>query len=443
MTYTPLPVISGERDLVPKTSYQVVVTAGIRSASGAPILKDRFFMMGATASKREFKRRDGGAGWSAPGRDPHPGYLAWNDIAKIKDHPEVARCRTFYGYLVHASLAESARWSRVAYWIKPLGKRPPSKRPMCEGDGLDAQRFMGLNEGGGEIWSQIVCPGDLCPFAMGETPPCKLTAHLTFQLVFPSESGWPGLPSHLAAWSTGSVYSTASLAGLFARLLGSRFVNPSLPDGAPEDSGVCGALGIDPASLPLLGLPFVARIDERTSEAHGGARFPVTTFSPWGDWQEWVMRQFRARRELAGGGPVLSLGAAPVPAPVAVNDPEFEEARVDLVADVRPEVGAEPIEDAVVVDAALVAKDEGVDPEYEPMPEFLGSAQVYELERLCKELGVDLAELCVSIGASGGLSAKRVSADDTPAALARRIEATIRAKAGQKTAQPPPSSRKK
>lgn len=418
MTYVPLPVISGEIDLVPKPSYQVVVTAGIRSANGSPILKDRFFMMGATASKKEFKKRDG-SGWSAPGRDPHAAYLPWNNIAKVKDHPEVARVRTFYGYLIHATLGESARWSRVAYWIKALGKRPPSKRPMCEGNGLKARRFMGLEPDGTEKWAEIVCPGDLCPYAMGETPACKLTAHLSFQLVFPPESGWVNLPSHVATWATGSVYSTASLAGLFARMLGSRFVNPSLPEGAPEDSGVCGALGIDPASVPLLGLPFVARIDERTSEAHGGSRFPVTTFSPWGDWQEWVMRQFRARRELSGCGPVLSLGAAPV----AVSDPEFEESRADLVSDVRPDVGVEAIQDAEEVTET--------DP---PLPRFLAPEQVFELERLCAERGVPVASLTVALGlGGGGLDTKKLAATETAEEAARRIVSMIEGLAAKRS----------
>lgn len=317
----------------PAAPIGVVVAVGIKSAkSGAPVLKDRFWFMSRNAASKEFA--GSGRAYKALSREIDPAFEAWNRLAKGTDSGKIfdRRVCVIRGNIVHGSIEDAVMWNRSAHRLPEPNPNPASLRPACEGNGIWARRFRG-SEGGQEIFEEMPCPNEACPFAQdGKT--CKVFASLLFQLRWDAADPFEAhFPRTLAMWSTRGIYSARNLLGLFEYVLGTDAVMPRDADGErPPDwkPGLAAEMGIPEPSL--FGMPFVMQVGEKTSpgrDGREGRRFPVVTFSPDGDLMAWLVHQ-RQQRELAAGGDRPAL-----PAYVSTRAPEYmerirHEARVEL-----------------------------------------------------------------------------------------------------------------
>ena len=246
----------------------VVLSAGIKGPSGAPIERDRYHLV---------------VPHEADGRRAHhPGFAAFNSA------PPEAR-RVIRGNLVHATAAECFELSLRAQVSKALGlKAHPNRRPVCSGDGVRAVRWTG-----GEDFTEVPCLHDLCPARLAEPAECKPWARLYFRLRW--KDGSP-LSTPLTKFTTGSWNTIANLKGFF----------DALDRNARE-------LGL--TDYTLFGLPFTLTLTEKTN-AQRRSRFPVTVISEdmspidFFRWQRAHIRELQA--------PVVSLLEGPE------HDPDVE-----------------------------------------------------------------------------------------------------------------------
>lgn len=371
----------------PRNPIGVAVTVGIKSAkSGAPVLKDRFWMMSPHAASKEFQ--GSGRAYKALAREMHPAFEAWNRMAKgsmgVDDRQRDPRSAVLRGNIVHSELGDAVFWNRSAQKLPEPHPNPPSQRPACEGNGVWARRFEGVVDGL-ERFGEISCPNEACIFAQQGL--CKVFASLLFQLRWDREDAFQGqFPATLAMWSTRGVNSARNLLGLFEYVLGTEAIAPWTPK---EDwkPGLAQELGI--VSPSLFGLPFTMTVGEKTGKSHDGKegrRFPVVSFSPDGDLVAWLVHQ-RRQRELAAGADRLAL-----PAYVTTREPDYidrirHEARVELdpsaVEFIDPEHLPQPepkrdgpvlLSPAKCATLRALAADHG-DPE--------GEALAHEAARLC------------------------------------------------------------
>lgn len=369
----------------------VRATVGIRSNSGEPILKDRFFLMNPVASPAKFQMKNGGE-MKGLRSHPHPSFTAWNEEAKrivdenAKKQGVTSRCGAIRGNLIHARLPDAAEWNAAAQKLPGLPS-PPSQRPACCGDGVRALRFSHM-EGGEEIFKEIACPNELCEFrqSQGTKPPaCKASATLVFRLRWnPEDPLERDLPGMVCTWHTRSPQSLSRLMALFEFILGTERVAPSTPRDRWK-AGLAADLGV--ADPSLVGLPFVMSVSEKSKNGHV---FPIVSFSLDGDPVQWLLAQKSHRNLLAAGGP------PPLALPV-VSDPEVRHVAdlaraewevVEPVEDEPPHEGGDgdggPEGGAYAPpwgDAALgEEEDHSVLPRHEPAlpfgPEFLPSAKV-------------------------------------------------------------------
>lgn len=325
----------------------VRATVGIRSDSGEPILKDRFFLMNPVASPAVFKYRDGRE-QKGLRSEPHPSFGPWNQVAKESFLKKgTNRCGALRGNLIHARLEDAAEWNAAAQKLPGLPS-PPSMRPACAGDGVHALRFDRV-ENSEEIFREISCPNELCEFRqkIGTKPPaCKANATLIFRLRWnPEDPIERDLPGMVCTWHTRSPQSLSRLMTLFEMILGTERVAPSTP---PErwKAGLATDLGVSDPSL--VGLPFVMSVSEKSKDGHV---FPIVSFSLDGDPVQWLLSQQSHRRQLAGG-------LAPIALP-AVSDPEIR--RVADLARAEWEV----VEPAVADEAGDEPADSGLLPRHE------------------------------------------------------------------------------
>lgn len=329
---------AGERPAV-----GVHLSMAVKGKTGTPAGRGRFYFTTQTTMSREFQSGSGKS-YSSPSRSLHPGFKAWNDEALAL--PETigskgaGRVGVVRGNLLWADMARSARWSRVAQ-KPPAGEKgagaPPSRRPWCEGNGITARRFSGV-EAGEEVFRLMACPNQDCPIAMAGL--CKPSAHLLFRLRWnpadPFESQFDNL---ICEWTTGGWESLAGLRGLFELVLGTAALRTSEEVAMADDEeraswspGLAAQFGI--AQPSLLGLPFVMVVTERTRPAKDGrpaSRYPVVSFSFDGDPAEWLLLQRRQLEALTGAPPQRAL-------PPSVQDPVFEavhrhDSRVELLPD--------------------------------------------------------------------------------------------------------------
>lgn len=299
----------------PRDPIGVAVTMGIKGKGGAPMLKDRFWLMSPQTASTEFHA--GGKSYRSPARTLHPSFARWNDAAKAGeagagDRRGPGRVGTIRGNLVHADLKDAAFWNRAAQKLPEPHENPPSQRPACEGNGITALRFSGITEGR-EEYESIACPNEDCPFAIRGL--CKPHAMLLFRLRWDQTDEFErGFPSLLAMWSTRGWNSLRNLLGLFELVLGTEAVAPWEPR-EKWKTGLAQELGLDRVSL--VGMPFVMTIGEKTKPSEQ-KRFTVVSFSPDGDLVEWLVNQ-RRQRELAGGTERLALP------PISCGDSEIME----------------------------------------------------------------------------------------------------------------------
>lgn len=334
-TYPQGLVGAGERDPI-----GVHISTARKGPNGAPTGKGRFYLTTQSTQRREFGA--GGKTYSSLARDYHPAFGAWNEAALALGvelpRKGPGRFGTLRGNLIHTKLSDLARWSRSMHKFPSGRLSPPSLRPACEGNGIRALRFSGV-EGEEERFSQIACPNQDCEFAMAGL--CKPAAHLLFMLRWdqsdPFERGFPAL---LAEFSTGSWETLANLRGLFELVLGTAAVRTpeeveaaDAAERATWHPGLAAELGI--AEPSLVGMPFVMTVTERTRQAKPGkaqgTRYNVVSFTPDGNLVEWLLHQRRQRLELSGVAQPLAL-------PPSVQDDDFEEERHASRAEVRLEV---------------------------------------------------------------------------------------------------------
>lgn len=317
----------------------VRATVGIRSNSGEPILKDRFFLMNPVASPAKFQLRNGGE-MKGLRSLPHPSFVRWNEEAKKGP----ARCGALRGNLIHARLEDAAEWNAAAQKLPGLPS-PPSMRPACAGDGVHALRF-DRAENGEEIFREISCPNELCEFRQKistKPPACKANATLIFRLRWnPEDPIERDLPGMVCTWHTRSPQSLSRLMTLFEMILGTERVAPSTP---PErwKAGLAADLGVvDPS---LVGLPFVMSVSEKSKDGHV---FPIVSFSLDGDPVQWLLSQQSHRRQLAAGG-LVSLALPVVSDQEVRHVADLARAEWEVVGPmVADEAGGEPADSGIL-----------------------------------------------------------------------------------------------
>jgi len=276
----------------------VKVNVGIKGPSGAPIHKDRFFLMSPHAHSADT------SGPNKLRRDFLPAFAAWNERSmpaqgRGQVAPGLPPTVTLRGLIAHSRLQDCVRWNRAAQKAANGEKSPPSGRPWCQGNGVEAVRIA-TDAAGEEAERSIPCPNEECPFAINGL--CKPRLELLFMLRWDGGAAWQaGLPPLLALYTSHSWNTLKSLLGLFTLVLGTEAVTPW----EPEETwipGIAAELGVTEPSL--FGLPFAMTVGEKTKPARPGQegrRFPVVTFAPEGDLAAWLLSQLQRRRYLESG----------------------------------------------------------------------------------------------------------------------------------------------
>jgi len=249
---------------------------------GHPIDRDRFYIV--------LPRQD-----NSGSRPNHPGFQAFNRAAQ--ERPEA--CRTINVHLVHSRVRDAFSHRRQCQ-KNPQGESPPGRRPWCIGDGETAERWG--TEDAPEGYAEIVCPGDLCPFAQergGKAPPCKPRFTLFFR------PDWPERAAHLPAplmklTSSGAKTSYPAILGTWHQIAlqaASLGIIPEAPDPEVAESGWRLLVEYeDRVSLTGIGLT-VTLSEETNPEAR--TRYPVLSFSIRSDLVEHFLRQQQVRQQLA------------------------------------------------------------------------------------------------------------------------------------------------
>lgn len=240
------------------------VTIGIKSSRGFPTEKDRFHIV----SPRD-----------VDGIRPHAPQFAFFNTA-APDQRKVLRAN-----ILHRTVSQCFE-HRLTMQAFPKGyaapRAHPNMRPVCEGDGKMAVRWM--QDDDGNDFANIKCPNRLCEFRQTEPASCKPFMRILFRLRWAKE----GLPTPLVKLTSRSWETTANFIGLFDML-----------DTAARELGIQ-----DPT---LYGFPFTLALIERTKAARK-ARYPVIVVSPDQDPVDF----FLAQRE--------RLAALPDPTPAALPD---------------------------------------------------------------------------------------------------------------------------
>ncbi|MFA5801158.1 MAG: hypothetical protein WC911_01645 [Thermoleophilia bacterium] len=250
-----------------KEPIAAALAIGKKGPSGAPIERDRFHVL--------LPERQAAGDIKGGIRAPHPSFASFNDAPAERRKIIPAR-------LTHATIAECFDWRRQAQQLPVAGKAlsHPRQRPVCVGNG---------GESDGTAWRYdpsapdfrdpklppawvgyraIKCPGDRCPFAKPPDdrhgPACKPWMRFLARFDWPRVDG-KGLPNVPFKYQSGSWNTVQAFVGLFASF---------------ERS--CAALGLDPSTIPLFGLPVLLQLQERT-DASQQRRFPVVSISVAGD----------------------------------------------------------------------------------------------------------------------------------------------------------------
>lgn len=292
----------------------VHVGVGRKGPTGAPIMKDRFFLGSVDAHSADT------SGPNKLRRDHLPAFAAWNErserAGEVKPGGPLPETVTLRGVIAHARLADCLRWNRAAQKALNGERSPISGRPWCQGNGIEAVRIATDKEGE-ETETSIPCPNEECPVAILKA--CKPRAEMLFMLRWDGGPAWQaGLPQLLALYVHHSWNTLRAQLGLFELVLGTGAVMPW----EPEDTwkpGLAHEMGITNPSL--VGLPFAMTVGEKTRPARNGEpgrRFPVVHFSAEGDLGNWLAAQLQRR------GYFLAAGAAPRALPPSLQDPDLQ-----------------------------------------------------------------------------------------------------------------------
>lgn len=240
------------------------LAVGRKGDSGAPTDRDRFHVLNAAAGTKEFRKRGGGT-YNSPFREPHPGFGSFN-----KAPPE--RRRNIPARLAHATVAECWEYGLRAQTLPNLSH--PKRAPVCRGDGVNAERW----DTDEEDWLPMACPHDRCQHRQsdGRRPvACKPWMRFLARFDFPRDADGKGLPNVLMKFTSGSWNTTRNFLGFFE---------------AFERN--CRGLNVDPASIPLFGMPVVLQLQEKT-DASQKHRFPVVSIVASDDMDQiaWILYQ--------------------------------------------------------------------------------------------------------------------------------------------------------
>ena len=269
-----------------------VLRIGKKNDRGVPIERDRFYIA--------LPHED-----SSGHRPLHPRFNAFN--VAPPEH------RTFVsGNLVHGSLRDAFDLQRYAYRLpKPAFQPPPSRRPACEGDGMQAIRYLGDGKrADDEEFRSIPCPGDLCEFAQAGI--CKVRLTILFR---PRWAEGAKLPAPLMRFASHAEHNLSSVYGLFDHVADVAHSLRILDAKPPETQGYA---ALEEAGVPMFGLPFSMTLTERTNPEKR-TKFPVVKFAPDGDLVAWLMGVVQQREQLGAARETLLL--SPIPASVA-DDPD-------------------------------------------------------------------------------------------------------------------------
>ena len=238
----------------------VVLSLGIKNAQGVPVEKDRLHLV----VPHEADGR----------RGHHAGFAAFNNAA-----PE--RRQMIRGNLVHATERECFELNLRAQVAKSLGlPAHPNKRPVCQGDGVRAQRWCGIADEP-DNYTEVQCLNERCQARLTEPSQCKPFARLLFRLRWPD--GNP-LPSVVAKFTTGGWNTAANLRGFFDQI-----------DRTARQIGL--------TQYTLFGLPFTLTLHQQT-KASARRKFPVVAISPDMDLIEFFGRQQEQIAQLKTVNPV-------------------------------------------------------------------------------------------------------------------------------------------
>lgn len=234
------------------------VSIGIKSGRGFPVDKDRFFIV----SPREV---DGI-------RPQLPQFAPFH-------HQPAEKRRILRGVLTHATRAECFE-HRLLMQAFPKGypapRSHPRMKPVCEGDGKHAVRWMQE----ADDFQPIRCPNDLCEFRQTTPPLCKPFMRVLFSLRWPD--GNP-LPTPLVKYTSGAWSTTANWVGFFDAL-------DTAIKWCVEEQGIW------PAPT-YYGLPFTMSLIESTNRQKK-TRFPTVVVSPDVTPASFFMSQRRQLMEL-------------------------------------------------------------------------------------------------------------------------------------------------
>ncbi len=264
----------GIADLSPNEPLGAAISLGVRKESGGYPIDKEFFHIVVPRS------RDGI-------RPHHPLFDFFNNADKgmeeaIKRGTHQSRRKTLKGNILHRERPQCFEHRLTMHAFPksaPAPRAHPHMRPVCEGDGTHAIRWM--QDEAGQEFSNIRCPNERCEYRLTEPAACKPFMRLLFRLRWAK----PDLPTPLVKLTSRSWESTANILGLFTML-----------EAAAKELGI--------QQPTLYGFPFTLTLIERTKPAKR-ARYPVITVSPDQDPVDFFLAQKRKLAELPA--PALAL----------------------------------------------------------------------------------------------------------------------------------------
>lgn len=260
---------SGLPGLRPRQYPAVALTIGTKGDRGAPTDKERFYLKAADGDKVKYQT-NGGKEYDALAKPPHPLFSEWH-AGRVGSRVSIP-----------IKLAHLAQDDAFKYHFKGQPEmrgipRHPRRGPGCYGNGQVAYRW------DGKAYATCRCPADQCPYRQGERPECKPFMWLGGRLAI------PGLPSLSFEFKSYSIHSIANVAGFF--------------QGFAE---ACIGMGVDPARVPLWGLPATLNLTQVTRPEK---RFPVVKLELGGTdllaWIEGQLKRADEMRTLAAAQPLL------------------------------------------------------------------------------------------------------------------------------------------
>jgi len=219
--------------------------------------------------------------YEAPSRLPHPAFSLFNAADPTK-------CQTIRAVLVNSSERDAYKKS-LGVFKAPGGKPSPPNGWWCQGDANNARRW------DGNKFMSIPCPGQMCEYQqdgsgpMGKGTHCKCNLSLIAQFKWDSRAN---LPEVVFEWDSKGWTNAGYMDGLFKQV--------------DEAAGV---LGYKPGELPVIGLPIVMQLSEKTKP---GKSYPVVNISVDGNLFRWVQEAHELHRT-AGGQRALPGPSEPLP----------------------------------------------------------------------------------------------------------------------------------